>query len=63
MRLSLSWVNFRSTSTDSSSKSQGTRYDDEPCSRLWEESRPKAIHRLNRAGEGVPSKPPMSWLQ
>ena len=56
-------VNFRVTSTASSSNSHGTRYDELPCSRLWEESRPKASHRLKSAGSGVPSKPPMSWLQ
>lgn len=27
----------------------------------WELSRPKAVHRLNTAGSGVPSNPPMSW--
>ncbi len=59
----LSWVNVRSTSTDSSSKSHGTRYEWLPCSRLCEDSSPNAIHRLNTAGSGRPSKPPMSWLQ
>ncbi len=63
MRRSFSRVKWRVTSTDSSSNSQGTRYDELPCRRLCEESRPKASQRLNRAGVGVPSKPPMSWLQ
>ena len=27
------------------------------------DSRPNATQRLNSAGGGVPSKPPMSWLQ
>ena len=59
----LSFAKTRSTSTDSSSNSHGTRYDELPCRRLCDDSRPKAIHRLNNAGLGVPSKPPMSWLQ
>ncbi len=56
-------VKPRATSTASSPNSHGTRYDEEPCSRLCEESRPKASQRLKTAGSGVPSKPPMSWLQ
>src|SRR5689334_7226561 len=59
----LSFVNVRSTSTDSSSKSHGTRYEWLPCNRLCEDSIPNGIQRLNTAGSGRPSKPPMSWLQ
>ncbi len=59
----LSRVNWRATSTASSSNAHGTRYELEPCSRLCELSRPNASQRLNTAGSGVPSKPPMSWLQ
>ena len=59
----LSLVKKRSTSTASSSYTQGTRYDDEPCRRLWGDSRPNATQRLYTAAGGVPSKPPMSWLQ
>lgn len=51
------------TSTASSSNAHGTRYESEPWNRLWLESRPKAVQRLKTAGSGVPSKPPMSWLQ
>ena len=34
-----------------------------PCRRLCDDSRPNCSQRLNTAGSGVPSKPPMSWLQ
>src|SRR5262245_38929015 len=63
MSRSFSRVKSLRTSTASSSNNHGTRYDDQPCSRLCEDSSPKASHRLNSAGDGVPSKPPMSWLQ
>jgi len=48
------------TSTASSSKSHGTRYDPEPWKRLCELSIPNAIQRLNTSVSGVPSNPPMS---
>ncbi|TWH26131.1 hypothetical protein L600_000700000100 [Isoptericola variabilis J7] len=56
-------VNRRATSTASSSNAHGTRYDDEPCRREWLDSRPKASQRLKTPASGVPSNPPMSWLQ
>ena len=46
MSESLSRVNRRVTSTASSSNAHGTRYDDEPCSRECEESRPNASQRF-----------------
>jgi len=60
IKASLSLVNVRVTSTASSSKSHGTRYELLPWNREWLESRPKAVHLLKTPGSGVPSKPPMS---
>src|SRR3954454_16220955 len=54
---------LRVTSTASSSNAHGTRWELEPCRRECEDSRPKLTQRLNSPAEGVPSKPPMSWLQ
>ena len=59
----LRWVKVRVTSTASSSKIHGTRYEVEPWKRLWLPSSPNAVQRLKTAASGVPSKPPMSWLQ
>src|SRR5690606_7536829 len=63
MRRSLSFEKVRVTSTASSSKAHGTRYESEPWKRLWLESMPNAVQRLNTPASGVPSNPPMSWLQ
>ena len=41
----------------------GTRYEVDPCSRECDDKSPNAVQRLNTSGSGVPSKPPMSWLQ
>ena len=61
--LCLSFAKKRSTSTASSSNSHGTRYDEEPCSRLCEDIRPNAHQRLYTSAGAVDSKPLMSWLQ
>ena len=53
----------RAASTASSSKAHGTRTELDPWRRACEDGSPKASQRLNTAGSGVPSKPPMSWLQ
>src|SRR5690606_1657383 len=50
-------------STACSSKAHGTRYEVEPCRRECEDSSPNASQRLKTPGSGVPSNPPMSWLQ
>src|ERR1035437_9154813 len=63
MRRFLSFVNERMTSTASSSNCHGTRYDSLAWSRLCEERRPNAIQRLKTDAGGIPSNPPMSWLQ
>src|ERR1035437_6522182 len=63
MRRFLSFVNERMTSTASSSNCHGTRYDSLAWSRLCDERRPNAIQRLKTDAGGVPSNPPMSWLQ
>src|SRR5690606_35508713 len=63
IKLHLSLVKKRNTSTASSSNTQGTLIDLLPCNRLWEESNPKATHLLYISGVAVSSKPPMSWLQ
>ena len=63
MRCILRCVKTRVTSTASSSNTHGTRYEPEPWNRLCEPSRPKAVQRLKTPASGVPSNPPMSWLQ
>ena len=63
IRDSFSRVNRRVISTASSSNAHGTRTDPDPCRRECDESSPNASHRLNTSGSGVPSNPPMSWLQ
>src|SRR5699024_1536390 len=56
-------VGRRATAPAASSTAHGAREELAPCRRECEESRPKASQRLNTAGSGEPSKPPMSWLQ
>ncbi|CPU63658.1 Uncharacterised protein [Mycobacteroides abscessus] len=63
MSESLRCVNLRVTSTASSSNAHGTRTEPDPCRRECDDSSPNAVQRLNTPGSGVPSKPPMSWLQ